>query len=119
MAQPTKPGAPKSSPAGKAAEASKPMAAPAKPQPAPAAKAAAPEAKPAPAPKPAATPAPKPAAAPAPVKAAGGTVGHSERARMISEAAYFIAQRRGGHGNPEADWLTAEKQIDQALAQRR
>jgi hypothetical protein len=39
--------------------------------------------------------------------------------RMISEAAYFIAQRRGGSGSPEADWLAAEKQIDQTLAQRR
>ena len=117
MVQPAKPNAPKSSPAGKAAEAAKPLPAAAKSQPAAAPKPApAPEAK---APAPAAKPAPAPAAKPAPAKSAGASVGHPERMRMISEAAYFIAQRRGGSGSPEADWLAAEKQIDQTLAQRR
>ncbi len=38
---------------------------------------------------------------------------------MISEAAYFIAQKRGTAGTPLADWLAAEKQVDQLLGQRR
>lgn len=33
------------------------------------------------------------------------------RHRMIAEAAYFISLRRGG-GDPTADWLCAEEQID-------
>jgi hypothetical protein len=110
MAQPGKPNPPKATTAAKpvtpAASTAQPAAA------APAAKAQ-PAAAPQPAAKPAAA-APKPAAKPA----APG-VGGSERARMISEAAYYIAQKRGTAGNPLADWLTAEKQIDQQLGQRR
>ena len=110
MAQPSKPSAPKSTPAAKPAEAAKPAAAQAKPQPVgPAidAKPAA-EAKPAPAAK-TATGTPK----------ANPAISPIERARMISEAAYFIAQKSGGSGSPVSNWLAAEKQIDQALGQRR
>jgi hypothetical protein len=107
MAQPGKPNPAK--PAGAAKPAAPAAPAAAKPQPAAAAAAApAPAAKP----QPAATAASKPAAKPAGVAGA-------ERARMISEAAYFIAQKRGNAGNPLADWLAAEKQIDQQLGQRR
>ncbi len=95
MAQPGKPIPPK------AATAAKPAApAAAKPQPAAASQPAA-----------AAKPAPAPAAKP--VATAATASGGPERARMISEAAYFLAQRRGTAGNPLADWLAAEKQIDQ------
>jgi len=111
MAQPEKPTPPK------ATTAAKPIpqaVSKSQPAPAPAAKAqpsAAPAAKAQP------TTAPQPVAAPKP--AAKPAAGGNERARMISEAASFIAQKRGTAGNPLADWLAAEKQIDQQLGQRR
>jgi len=75
----------------------------------------------------------KAAAAPAPVKpavavasapakpavatAAKRAVDPQVRLRMIADAAYFIAEKRGfGHGHHDADWAAAEKQIDQLLA---
>ena len=40
-------------------------------------------------------------------------IGPEERARLISEAAYFRAQQRGfAGGNPIDDWLAAEREID-------
>src|SRR5690348_6684830 len=40
-----------------------------------------------------------------------------QRQRMIAEAAYFLAQRRGfADGDPLQDWLAAEAQIDRAIA---
>ena len=40
-----------------------------------------------------------------------------ERQRLIAEAAYFRAERRGfAPGNEETDWLEAEKDIDMAVA---
>jgi len=37
----------------------------------------------------------------------------SERAHMIAEAAYYIAEQRGfSGGDPLQDWLDAEVQID-------
>jgi hypothetical protein len=66
----------------------------------------------------------KPAVA-APVKApvaaakSGGkhTVTAEVRARMIAEAAYYLAEQRGfSHGHHDADWAKAEKQIDALLA---
>ncbi|MBS1136334.1 MAG: hypothetical protein H6R11_288 [Proteobacteria bacterium] len=40
-----------------------------------------------------------------------------ERQRYVSEAAFFIAERRGFSGGCELeDWLQAEAQIDQLLA---
>ncbi len=39
------------------------------------------------------------------------------RARMIAEAAYYIAEQRGFiHGHHDKDWAAAEKQIDELLA---
>ncbi|HAT10548.1 MAG TPA: DUF2934 domain-containing protein [Planctomycetes bacterium] len=78
-----------------------------------------------PAAKPVAKPEPvvaaKPAApAPAPAKAAAKTakqVDPQVRLRMIAEAAYYIAEKRGFiHGHHDADWAAAEKQIDNLLA---
>ncbi len=44
-------------------------------------------------------------------------VGPEVRAAMIAEAAYFRAQRRGfAPGHELEDWLTAEAEIDTALA---
>ena len=43
-------------------------------------------------------------------------VSTEERRRMITEAAYFLAERRGfAGGNAEDDWLQAEREIDRAL----
>ena len=40
-------------------------------------------------------------------------IGPEERARLISEAAYFRAEQRGFKGgDPTADWLAAEREID-------
>jgi hypothetical protein len=40
-----------------------------------------------------------------------------ERRRMIAEAAYYRAQRRGfANGSPESDWLEAEAEIIELLA---
>lgn len=40
-----------------------------------------------------------------------------ERHRVVAEAAYFIAERRGfAGGSPIEDWLQAEADIDRMLA---
>jgi len=40
----------------------------------------------------------------------------NERRRMIAEAAYFRAERRGfSGGDPVADWIEAEAEVDAAL----
>lgn len=44
------------------------------------------------------------------------TITPEEKHRMICEAAYYIAERRGfAGGNPEADWLEAETQVQSYL----
>jgi hypothetical protein len=44
-------------------------------------------------------------------------IGDDERRRMIAEAAYYRAQRRGfTNGSPETDWLEAEAEIVALLA---
>ena len=53
-------------------------------------------------------------------KAAGGGNGvpvtTEERHRMITEAAYYLAERRGfTGGSAEDDWLQAEREIDRTL----
>ena len=40
----------------------------------------------------------------------------TERHRMIADAAYRRAERAGFAGDPLADWLTAEREIDAMLA---
>ena len=43
-------------------------------------------------------------------------VSYEERWRMIAEAAYYIAQRRGFMGGDSvADWLAAEAEVDGRL----
>lgn len=45
------------------------------------------------------------------------TVTIDERRRMIAEAAYLRAERRGfSGGDPNEDWLSAEAEIDQILS---
>jgi hypothetical protein len=47
-------------------------------------------------------------------------VSREERYRMIAEAAYYRAQRRGFQGgNTAQDWLDAEAEIDARLLNRR
>jgi hypothetical protein len=38
-------------------------------------------------------------------------------AHMIAEAAYYQAEKRGFLGDPQQDWLAAEKEINQRLAE--
>lgn len=43
-------------------------------------------------------------------------VGAAERCRLIAEAAYLRAERRGfSGGDPQQDWLEAEAEVDQIL----
>lgn len=45
-------------------------------------------------------------------------VSHEERWRMVAEAAYYIAQRRGFvGGDPNTDWAQAEAEVQARLQQ--
>lgn len=45
-----------------------------------------------------------------------GAVSPEERERMIREAAYFRAEGRGfAGGDPEQDWIEAEREVDRNL----
>ena len=44
-------------------------------------------------------------------------VSPEERQRMIEEAAYFRARERGTQGDPVADWVQAEADVDARLEQ--
>jgi hypothetical protein len=66
----------------------------------------------------AAAPTTRPAASLTPA-APRAAVSAEERRRMISEAAYFRAQRRGFRGDPVRDWAEAEAEIDAMLLDRR
>jgi Protein of unknown function (DUF2934) len=47
------------------------------------------------------------------------TVTQEERWRMVAEAAYLRAEKRGfSGGNPTDDWLAAEAEVDTMLAKR-
>lgn len=49
----------------------------------------------------------------------GKTVTPEERWRMVAEAAYLRAEKRGfSGGNPTDDWLAAEAEIDKILSKR-
>jgi len=56
----------------------------------------------------------------APAAASGkGKPTPAERMKMIAEAAYYLAQKRGfGHGHEVVDWAAAEKQVDGIIAKR-
>ncbi len=44
-------------------------------------------------------------------------VSAEERHRMIAEAAYLRAERRGfANGDPKADWFAAEQEVDALIA---
>ena len=46
-------------------------------------------------------------------------IGADERRRMIAEAAYYKAARRGfAAGDPDRDWIEAEAEIDAWLIER-
>ena len=67
--------------------------------------------------KPVAVAAPAKPAAAAAKSAAKPAVDPQVRLRMIAEAAYYIAEKRGFiHGHHDSDWAQAEKQIDSLLA---
>lgn len=43
----------------------------------------------------------------------------AERMKMIAEAAYYLAEKRGfGHGQDLSDWVAAEKQVDTLIGKR-
>ncbi|MEO8719067.1 MAG: DUF2934 domain-containing protein [Burkholderiales bacterium] len=47
----------------------------------------------------------------------GAPVSREERWRMVAEAAYYRARQRNFAGGDErADWLDAERQVDEQLA---
>jgi len=51
-------------------------------------------------------------------KAKSQSVTEEQRIQMIEEAAYFKAEERGFEGgDPIADWLTSEQEVDQILSQ--
>ena len=64
------------------------------------------------------TTAKKPAAAPKKT-AAASKVSAEERQKMIEREAYFIAEKQGFQGDPQAHWLAAVKKIDAMLEQKK
>jgi hypothetical protein len=53
-------------------------------------------------------------------RAAKNSGNGKERLALIEQTAYFIAEKRGfAGGDPEQDWLLAEKQVDQMLKEKR
>lgn len=65
------------------------------------------------APKTAAAPAPAPAAVAKPAQA---VVSPAQRWKLVAEAAYYFAEKRGfAPGHSMADWLAAERQVDAKL----
>jgi hypothetical protein len=72
-----------------------------------------------PAKKGAVTPAETKSAAPVKATATKSALTPAERAKMVAEAAYYLAEKRGfKDGNELADWATAEKQVDAIIAKR-
>lgn len=52
------------------------------------------------------------------IKKAKATAGDGKRFTLIQQEAYYIAEKRGFvGGDPEQDWLMAEKQVDKMLKQ--
>jgi hypothetical protein len=50
---------------------------------------------------------------------ASSTVSAGQRRRMIAEAAYFLAEKRGFEGgDPAQDWMAAERAVDARLRER-
>ncbi len=50
------------------------------------------------------------------VSIAANPAGDDDRQRMVSEAAYYLAEHRGfGAGGELGDWLQAEQQVDERL----
>ncbi|HMO05809.1 MAG TPA: DUF2934 domain-containing protein [Kiritimatiellia bacterium] len=68
--------------------------------------------------KPASATKPVPAAKAAPAKAAAKTISAQERYHMIDEAAYYRAEKSGFQVDPHANWVAAEKEIDELLAKQ-
>jgi hypothetical protein len=102
-----------------AAKSVKKTTAPAEPKKAKPAPKAAAKPKAAPAPKKVETPAPAPKAAPAKEsKPAPKTISAQDRYHMIDEAAYYRAEKNGFQVDPHANWIAAEKEIDELLSKQ-
>ena len=67
------------------------------------------------------TTAPKAAKKPAAAakKIAAPKVSPAERQKMIEREAYFIAEKQGFQGDPQAHWAEAVKKIDAMLAKKK
>ena len=52
-------------------------------------------------------------------KSAAPKVSPEERQRMIEREAYFIAEKQGFQGDPQAHWAEAVKKIDAMLAKKK
>lgn len=64
------------------------------------------------------SPPPMPVSDAAVVSAATAVITPEQRERMIAEAAYYRAERRGFQGgDPGQDWLDAEVEIDRMLSE--
>jgi hypothetical protein len=49
----------------------------------------------------------------------GSALKPENRHRMVAEAAYYKAEKRGFRaGNPEKDWVEAEAEVESSLAKR-
>lgn len=49
------------------------------------------------------------------VRKAARPISTEQRRQLIAEAAYFRALSRGFEGDPVADWLDAEREVDKSL----
>jgi hypothetical protein len=52
-------------------------------------------------------------------KVAAPKVSVEERQKMIEREAYFIAEKQGFQGDPQAHWAEAVKKIDAVLAKKK
>lgn len=52
-------------------------------------------------------------------KGAAPKVSAEERQKMIEREAYFIAEKQGFQGDPQAHWAEAVKKIDAVLAKKK
>lgn len=66
-----------------------------------------------------APPAPAPKAAPVKnTKPAPKVISAQDRYHMIDEAAYYRAEKNGFQVDPHANWIAAEKEIDELLSKQ-
>jgi hypothetical protein len=70
------------------------------------------------APKPNATKVAAPKAVSKTIKPSAKTISAQDRYHMIDEAAYYRAEKNGFQVDPHANWIAAEREIDELLAKQ-